>query len=187
MKRKYIIFSISVPILLLICGCTTNEYQKITVTKEDISFSFEYPATYQNHDETYFSITLLRWDGETLAWDYSNFNTVFSIQIFDQTEEFPDAASYLDACLTNYSEAPDYELFERSKILLSGVEGEFISYKARAGLSGEYINPKTSYFREIYLDYGDKRWVISIDCYQEMVEQVTEEFDHIIKTFRFLN
>lgn len=178
------------PCILFVSSCTPNEYQKIMVTKKDITFSFEYPATYQNHDETKFSITFLRWDGDTLAPDYSNINTAFSINIYNQTEEFPNATSYLDRCLTNYSDAPDYELFERSKILLSGVGGEFVSYKMRSGHpsgGGEYLDPKTSYFREVYLDYRDKQWVISIDCYQEMIEQVTEEFDHIIKSFKFLD
>ena len=193
MNWKYIMIIIPVPILLLICGCTLNGYQKITLTKQDVTFSFEYPITYQQQEESdgsiayTFSVVFLRPDGDTIKLDYSNINTAFSIHIFDQTEKFPNATSYLDARLSDYSDALDYQLFERSRILLSGVEGEFASYKMRTGLSGEYLDPKTSYFREVYLDYKGKEWVIDISCYQEMIEQVKEEFDHIIQTFKFLD
>ena len=48
-------------------------------------------------------------------------------------------------------------------------------------------NSKISYFREVYLDYGDKIRVIGIFCYQEMIEQVTKEFEHIVKSFKFID
>jgi hypothetical protein len=192
MKTNLLVFGILL-VLITVLGCTSSKYQEILITKQGVSFIFKCPITYQNQEKTPTSfesashVGFLRPNGKTITIDPSNINTGLNIYVYDTTSEYPNAKTYLDKCLQGYSISPNYELFERSPIVLSGVESEFVSYKVKSGLSGEYLDSQVSYYREVYLDYKDKIWVIGAFCYKEMTSQVENEFSQIISSFKFLN
>jgi hypothetical protein len=69
---------------------------------------------------------------------------------------------------------------------VDGVDSDYVSYKIRFGLIGEYLDPRVSYCKEIFLDYKEKIIIIGITYYEDMSARVEKEFPHIIKSFKFL-
>jgi hypothetical protein len=191
--KRYIILVICFLILASSPGCASGEYQQVNITKQGINFSFSCPVTYQDQETAQNSfeyksqVVFLRPYGETIALDRLNINTTFSIHLYRTSQEYPDAKAYLNERLVNFSSNPDFKLFELTKMKLDGVDGDYVSYKIRFGLIGEYLDPRISYCKEIYVDYKEKIISVGITYYEDMSAQVEKEFLHIIKSFKFLN
>lgn len=180
-------------IIILFSGCTANEYKQITKTREGITFSFECPVSYQ--EQLYYGsnsiVVLLRPGTENLTSVYLDANTSFVILITDPTGENRDAKTKLENLIEIWSNLPsfhEYQFIERSDIVVSGIQGELFVCSLKGLEAGtDMLFPFPSIIRKIYLDYDDKIVEISMDCYPEMAEQVEEEFEHIINSFKFLN
>ena len=194
-KKHYFIFAIILLISVLVSGCTTDGYQKIVETKQGVKFSFECPTSYKNLTEpedalSDFTFILIRPDGD-LSWESWNVNTEFGIEIYTADEEYDSAKSRLDDLLKSYSNLGSYHefnLLERSKVEISGIEGELVVYTFRYFEIGtDMLASHLSMVREAYLDYQDQIWIIWVKSYSESTDQVKEEFDHIIKIFKFLD
>jgi hypothetical protein len=192
--RKSIIVIIILLAVASMFSCSSSGYKRITENKEGIKFSFEYPLSYQENknpdNENDFSVILSRYDDESESLEFRNINTSFAVIIYEPSEEEPDAKSFLDNKLLKLSKLPvyqEYKLLERSTIMVSGINSEFILFSGRALMSGDYLDSKISYVRDIYLDYKKKIVNIGVICYPQVNDQVKEEFENILKSFKFFN
>ena len=76
---------------------------------------------------------------------------------------------------------------ERLPITVSGVEGELIVYLVDKLMPIPVEDGKNLwYVRIVYFDYNDLTWEIVAKCNQNIQEEVTIYFNHIIETFEIL-
>jgi hypothetical protein len=179
-----IIIILMTTLLSISCGSIDNGYKKIITTKVGIRFSFECPSSYQDKNDT------LRLNGSFLlnrvsdnsTWD--NPDTTLYFFIYNPETYFPDAKSKIDELLKteeiSYPSA-NFKLLERSNINVAGIKGESLSYSVvyRVGV------PR--YFSYVYFDYKWLIWAFEIEALDPVSVQAKTEFDHIIKSFKFLD
>jgi|WetSurMetagenome_2_1015567.scaffolds.fasta_scaffold377412_2 hypothetical protein len=191
-KHNFRLVTIIVAIIILIAtiatvSCNTNnEYQKVTVTKGGVRFSFEYPSSYQDKNGDLKDSSLLKGIfifkrvSNNSTWE--NPDTIFSLNIYYPSEFRPDAKAKLDELLkTVESTDPNtkFNLLERSNLNISNINGELLSYSKIYG--------STHFFYILYFDYKGLIWSLIIDSLETTSVQAKTEFDHIIKTFKFLD
>jgi hypothetical protein len=190
-KFYYIIKSLLVLTLLLMflipvsCSINSNGYQKAIITKGGVRLSFEYPLSYQDTNKTLnsnllkHSFLLKRVDANNTS---DNSDTKFTLFIINPSEFRPDAKAEIDEyqkTVESTNPSVKYKLLERSKINVAGVEGEMISYSAT------YEIPQ--FFIVVFFDYKGMRWNLNFDALDTVSENVKAEFDHIIRSIKFLD
>ena len=180
-------------IIISLIGC--SKYNHFSLTEGIAHFSFEYPSSY------YLESTRL----EEKPWDYTR------IRLLSKDEEFPLAHLAqiivdIENISTRYSNIDeeieqliswatsqgyrDFCLLERFDVEIAGVEGKGItySYSSRLESTGvgfrDVIPPAIT--RNIYFEYNDKIWYISITASEDYAETAKADFEHIIETFKFI-
>jgi hypothetical protein len=190
----YIISTVLIASSLLFTGC--SEYKIFTLEKGIAHFTFEYPSVYKvgkvevRSDLDYTDVTL---NGPGVRYTEGTNRTYIYIFIQATSEAFPNAESSLEYELTFNDGLPlkDYQLLERSQISVAGIDGEQIIYYWDMGVP-EYPDdpepePIPTIMREVYFDYGNLIWTLSIRSNQAIVEEANAIFEHMLETFQILD
>lgn len=211
MKRIFIYFIVLLCIIAISQGfaCTKSEYKKITIENELCSFSLEYPAHYDKDFREVLDFNIpfiyLLLDGpvvketaEVFDPDSGSIKTVVgergssSINVIISNYKVYHGESYtatdrIEAVLKGMVKWENFQLLERSPITVSGVEGELIVYLVDKLMPVPVEDGKNlEYVRAAYFDYNDLTWEIVAKCNQDIQEEVTGYFNHIIGTFEIL-
>jgi hypothetical protein len=81
----------------------------------------------------------------------------------------------------------NFELLERSSVMVSEIEGERITYLVDRLMPLPVEDGRNlDYIRAVYFDHNDLIWVIEAICDEEISEITKFEFDHIVQTFKIL-
>jgi len=181
-------------IIILFSGCTANEYKQITKTIKGINFSFEYPRSYIDTNDTLredsqhkYAVILKRPSNNPTI---DEFDTNFAIWIYDIPDNAPDANTLVQDLLQSRENLPsyhEYEFIEHSSVEVAGIQAELIVYSMKSLGVGEVLATYPSVYRDIYFDYEEHRVDIHISSFPELAEQVEKEFEHIINSFKFLD
>ena len=190
------------------CDSTEGEYRTFTECNEMCSFSFEYSTYYEKpdvhrdlSDEGHWIAFYLKAPPKSLELivpDTANdtVRTVTSsyapayihVMIIRPEENSDNAESRVDSTISHLARWENYELFDRSPITVSGIEGELIYYLVDWLLpvpTGE--GPGLKYVREVYFDYDGLIWWLEAISELEMVDQVKADFEHLLETFQILD
>lgn len=200
MTRQRIISLLISSILIsavFLTGCGTNTasptdpgYVKATAIKLGISFSFEYPISYEKQTLDAFedtggdpSVSLLyRQPGST--------NVKADKQIYVRACEpivnRPDAAAWTEVHINLLEENdPVFELIERSTIQVAGIDGNMVAY--HSSVMGNLLSTVYTVCREAYIDYKGYIWKITVIAIEELGDQTEPDFQHLIQSFEFLD
>jgi hypothetical protein len=190
-------------------SCSNNPYKTITISNELGSYSLEYPSHYEKHiwDNLEFKVPYTRLllegpigkeEAEVFDPNTGEIITIVgergtsSIEIFISNYKVHFGESYLatdkiDSVLEGEASWANFQLLERSSRTVSGVEGEMIAYLVDRLMPIPVEDGKNlDYVRAVYFDYNNLTWHIEAKCRQELREQVTADFEHIIQTFQIL-
>jgi hypothetical protein len=187
-KSNFRLVKIIVAVIILVAtivtvSCNINtEYQKVTVTKGGVRFSFEYPSSYQDKNHTlYNDVTgsfLLKRVNDANTWD----NSDTSLFGFFNTK-YPSAQAFLDALLQDLKTADSsnqIKILENSEVMVGGVEGDLVYYSAEYGKRPHFLT-------YVFFDYKGQTCSLNIDALGTVSEQAKSEFNHIIESFEFLD
>ena len=188
MSSYKLLFLIIILLMLLVsinCGVDQNGFKKAVVTKQGVRFSFEYPYSYKDINDTLnssivTSSLLLHRVDDNNTWD--NSDTEFRISITDKSY-YPSAKAYLDATLRNINSADSsnqIEILKNSSVKVAGVEGYLLEYTA--------VYSKRSHFLiYLFFDYNDLVWTIYMDALATVTEKAKDEFEYIYQSFEFVD
>lgn len=202
MKRVYLALCLVTVLALaaILMGCGRNDttgYKEFIVSEGPVPFSLEYPVSYQKPsvDRTaephITSVTFIRivWEGER----YSVLSTV-DVSIYDATYYSTDASALLAESLRKFEDGflyDDFQLLERSQIIVSGIQGEEIVYSYtwtptwRDHSTGE--DPYVMRGRRIYFYSDGVIWELTLGSPLSEVEIANADFEHILETFQILD
>jgi hypothetical protein len=196
MKRKITLFFLITTIMLAgisNTGCAKTNYtgyKQTTANIRGVFISFKYPDSYKDQSGTLtkpleepFGILLgIPYNSQ---YGYPLENPILEIGSY---KSYSNAKSELDDLLNGYKNLINlkdrYQLIERYTTIVGGIKSESAAYWII------YVNDpseKPTFVRVVYLDHKKLIWTIKVSSYQDMEEQAKTEFDHIIKSFKFLN
>ncbi len=183
------ILVISIPFTACSNASENSGYVLETLTKRNISFSFEYPAGYEKNalnpdveesDES-----------DVVGQNYiakSNDNMSakqISIQVWNPMVDFSDAKARLDYFTANIQTAGlDPEISEHSPLRIAGVDGEQLVYSLTIEGVTDIPNRLTCWVAAF--DYRGQIWLISVATNMETTVEAKADFDHMVSTFKFL-
>jgi hypothetical protein len=185
---------LATPILITSCSSTPQSgspgYFLETLTKRDISFSFEYPDDYEKVDPNPYESAGSNIDivGEIYhaTDDETKTSTQLTIQLWNPTADYPDAKARLDWYATNvYNVGENPEINERSSLRVAGVDGEKLVYTYV--LESDIEMPNQINCWVVGFDSKGQIWLISICTNIEAPEEAKADFDYLISTFKFLD
>ncbi len=191
-NRKALIVLITLLIIVgvVLSGCSSTEYIKATAIKRGNSFSFEYPSTFKKLTPDAFddiggdnSVSLLYTEpGSNRGKADMQIYIIANSPIAGR----PDAAAWEEAHIKILEQSDDeFELYERSTIQVSGIEGYKIVYYTT--ILGNYLNSMKLVCRDVYIDYKEYIWKISVLAVEEMGDEAEPIFQHLIESFKFLD
>ncbi len=177
---------------LLLAGCSGSNsaggsnasYKEVTVTKQGITFSFEYPENYEDGfgtldaDSPDPNLVNL---GVPIDANISNQNPNLAIVIIKNNA---DAKAALDKRLQGFQQKASenqYQMIEQSSIKISGIDAQSAAYSIV--LSPDKSGQK-SIVREAFLNYNNLLWAIGISCYEDKSAEAKEAFDRLVQTFK---
>jgi hypothetical protein len=190
-------------------GCSNQgDYQMFTARNTFCSFSVEYPSTFDHTDgprldvqEEYFSVGFAFPEKEYQmvdpALDGKNagavtvYHTPAYISIFiSKSDRGFTAKTLVEDYLDKESSWADYELLERSTMIISGINAEYAHFVDSSLLPmlpapGKDIPLK--HYIWAYFDYNDLIWQIEVEYDEEMAKQIESDFEHVIQTFKLLD
>lgn len=174
-------------------------YSKYSLTEGIAYFSFEYPSRYYVEftrlESSFREETMVRLltrnkestnehDAEILVY-VENIDSPRYLNYLNIDEEIEH--HILGASSTVFR---DFYLLERFDVEIAGVKGKGIifSYSSRLESVGagfrDVIQPAIS--RDIYFEYDEKIWFISVTACEGYAETVKADFEHVIETFKIL-
>lgn len=166
-------------------------YRMPKVFKGFASFLYQYPAS--------FGPLVRDWSVEPLSTSVvaTSFDQAGELQgmlyvfVTRVSSALPGAKAMLGDNLHNYEAfmLHDFELLERSRVAVDGMEGERIVYSyvtLRETKQSDSITrlPKVAY--EAYFDSKGLIWQIGLDGRADMAKQNEAHFEHILQTFKIL-
>jgi hypothetical protein len=182
--------------LPLFAGCNggNDRYDKVTVTKGSMTFSFEYPNSLKDGNNStknrflYESIGLdetkdIKIDGKVHTTKSLGIyiNNITST-IFDAKTEIDRSVEILTA--GNYP-IEQVKILERSNMMIAGISGEMLHFNAVLPETKSFDNHLMS-SRSLSFVYGGYIWVIDYYTYVELENEASVEFEHIVNSFKFL-
>ncbi len=194
MKNRVLVLLVLIlsAIIIILSGC--SGYKEVTLTRKGIQFSFEYPSSYIDTNDTLredsqhkYAVILKRPSNNPTI---DEFDTNFAIWIYDIPDNAPDANTLVQDLLQSRENLPsyhEYEFIEHSSVEVAGIQAELIVYSMKSLGVGEVLATYPSVYRDIYFDYEEHRVDIHISSFPELAEQVEKEFEHIINSFKFLD
>lgn len=182
---KIIALILVLSITLTSAGCNNNEFKTINVTKRGVRFTFECPSSYldRNHtlDSEMFqgSLLLERVDTDN-TWD--NSNTTFTIGVSDRAQ-YSNAQGYIDYLIQDFKTAgseAQINIINRSPIQIAGNTGEYFTYTETLSSSSHLLIYAT-------YDHDNFIWILRMDAFSSISDQAKSEFDHIVKSLKYLD
>lgn len=197
------------PIILLtvfmgFSACVNDSlYKEVTITREDISFTFEYPSLYEDINNTLS-------DGNQEDWidlvcsikyttptdEYSQFGRYdreFGILFFTSSENpyvsvpYTNAKEYLEYYINNsIVNGLGFTLIEKSNAVISGIQAEKV-ISSHGTAYETYLGSHLCKTISLFFDYRNLIWGISLTYHIEVAEEAEKEFDHIVNSFKFIN
>jgi len=181
-------------ITLTACSSTPEssnpDYVLETLTKRDISFSFEYPVGYEKDDPNPYESTDINTDiiGERYLALYPDTQTSkqINIQLWNPTADYPNAKARLDYYAANIKNAwQNAEISERSPLRVAGVDGDKLVY---AYVIEDNIDmPNRINCWVAAFDVKGQIWFITMGTNMEAPDEAKADFEHLINTLKLLN
>jgi len=191
------------------CDKSFDGYKKITINNELGSYSLEYPSHYEKNvwDNLEFKVpyTYLIFEGPVRKETMDVFDpetgeikkvtgergtSEISVHVSNFKEyygEYYSGAYFFKILLEGEAKWENFQLIERSPITVSDVEGELIVYLVDKLMPIPVEDGKNlEYVRAAYFDYNELTWRIVAKCNQDIQEEVTVYFNHLIETFEIL-
>jgi hypothetical protein len=116
---------------------------------------------------------------------------VIHLNVFDPSSYFDypiKSNDYLETALKGEARWKNFKLLERSPVRVSNVTGEIIVYQVDKLLPIPVENGlQLEYNRAIYFDYNNLIWILEAKADQDMADNITADFNHVIQTFKILN
>ncbi|MFC1953473.1 hypothetical protein ACFLWR_05020 [Chloroflexota bacterium] len=188
-------------------------YKTITVITDYYGFSLEYPTFYEKKrprniypewtiPNTLVSFRAPKANHEVMVVSGDRFKTVTSeyipahiaVQLYDPTANSSikarPASEILNDRLEGQARWENYKLIERSPIIVSGVEGEYVEWEVDwvtlfANKSNE---PRLEYKWQVLFDHKGMRWEISaLSSGSDLKDRIEADFHHVVKTFKILD
>jgi hypothetical protein len=193
----YLFLLVFVLILPLFVGCNGDNagYEKATVIKGSMTFSFEYPNSLKDTDNSIknrFIYEFIRLGDsiDTKIDGKTHTRKSLRVGIWDITSSIFDAKTKIDReveILTagNYL-IQQVEILERSNTLISGISGELLHFNAVFPDETSTSENHLMSSRSLAFVYEGYIWVIDYNTYVELENEASVEFEHIVKSFKFL-
>ena len=173
-------------------GCATTDpgYVKATATKQGISFSFEYPVSYEKLTPDAFedtggdpSVSLLYAIPGSIM---EKADKQIYIRPCDPIPSRPDATAWTEEHIKLLeNNDPRFELIERSAVQVAGIDGQMVAY--HSSVLGNYLNSPNLTCWDAYIDYQGYIWKISVLAIEEIGDQAEPDFENLINSFEFLD
>lgn len=196
--RKLVLYPLVISLvmnLILMTGCNDGDtgYKEVTVTKGSITFSFDYPDTLWDSSNTTQNSFIYEW---IFLSDSADDNQIGKIQykkalvirIWDITNEFFNAETVIDQTIevltTGNYPFEQVELLKRTNTMISGISGEMVHYNAVFPENAN--NNHLMSCHKLAFIYRDYIWAIDYNAYIELENEASAEFEHIVKSFQFL-
>ena len=185
-------------ILLLVLGMTMltfqgcGEYRKCTFhSGGNTRYSFEYPSTYRKESDDsasqYFTSVFLWLPGRKGATFLANPSIAVMIT-FPSAIEINAKAS-LESDLDNGMNLQEFQLLERSEIIVSGIQAEQIVFSWLMTSEASSFEPQIYYIwsgRKVYFNYEGEIWILTLKSTANAIVQANADFNHFLQTFRIL-
>ncbi len=182
----------SLPFLITSCGI----YMDFSTRNMVANCFFEYPLPYLSlHvDRTVTDMTIINGSRPDFSKQQSpSLGTLLSVIGFKTNVSFPGYLSYLEWDLGHAKQGQsddEFKLVERSIITVDNVSGEKIIYQYVRHSDPLVVEetkqiPAISY--EAYFENNGLLWNIQVSAITERANQAKADFEHIIKTFKFLD
>jgi hypothetical protein len=168
---------------LFVTGSCSFGHKEAVFKDGDIAFSFQYPSSYTHGEKTSDEISL--WKPVSDSNYYEGSRTI-DVKVWRQSD-FSNANARLEYSLkTRQDFWWNFVIHDRSQIEVDGIKAEKVIY---SGEFGEGKIPVNDYLVfDVYLDYHDMIWKISLICdANEQNSNAEQEFNEIIDSFKFLN
>ena len=169
---------------------SNSGYVLETLTKRDISFSFEYPVGYEKSDPNPYESTDINTDviGERYLALYNDTKTSkqINIQLWNPTADYPDAKARLDyyaSNIENVGENP--EISERSPLRVAAVDGEKLVYTYVIENTTDMPNRINCWVAAF--DVKGQIWFVTMGTNMEAPDEAKADFEHLINTLKLLN
>lgn len=183
---------------------TSDDGFKIMEVKNKIAhFSFEYRTYYHEIedpnivDDSSFRFTSLTIaaskktvqmpnpepgkSGDTVEMSYTPASIYFNIgNALKLPYRF--ATERIDNSIISWGTWPNFELFERKSIMISGQQAEMASYQVDG-----ILVPKLLFQADVAFDYNGQAWDLQARSDIALAESVKDDLEHIIKTFKILD
>ncbi len=173
-------------LLFSITSCESSGYNKYTQRKGIAHFSFEYPESYEESsyyiDSDYTSISHARWQNDDWLESW------FKVRVFEVGwAGYLDATDLLEHNIQLGTEE-DYQILERSSIIIAGIKGEkLISSYTPDTYESDLKEPTLLINRKVYFDYNGFIWEISMISIEKVAEADEPGWEHLLETFRILD
>jgi hypothetical protein len=185
-------------------------YKTVLVKSPLASYSLEYPADYRQDGPTteidrsipYTDLILsapIRIVNAQVPDTDGGIKTVtghrgwgaITIEVYN-TEKEPtvsqNSSERLENDMRGEARWKNFKLLERSPVTVSNVTGEIIVYLVDKLLPIPVENGlQLEYHRAIYFDHNNLIWVLEAKADQDMADNITADFNHVIRTFKILN
>lgn len=203
----YTIITVLLVLLLVTTGCSLDGYKTFTAKNRLCHFSLEYPRAYSDRDGPTLDLNYVYYTVDFLvppkgyqmvnpdpnAQDSGTvtvYHTPGFLHVFISESDGYTAESLIEKYLTVQARWANYNLLERSTILVSDISAEYAYFVSSSLLPmrpapGEEIPLK--HYRWVYFDYEGFIWQIELEYDGEMAEQATGDFEYVIQTFKILD
>jgi hypothetical protein len=194
-KFRYSVYIISIVLTansFFLTGC--SEYKTFTIYEGIAHFSFQYPSYYEIArigvgTNTITDVIL----GSPAPEEYKDVTgghpqeeddlpSIF-IQVRESSDTWPSAEQCLEKDLRTLQNTFDvFDIRSQKKITLFDIQADQITYLCKDN-DWPYSEVRT----EVYFDYGELVWIISIFSPERFSQDYVSVFNHILKTFRIIN
>jgi hypothetical protein len=192
---------------LTACYMSDDDYRTMVVNNDVAGFSFEYRAYYHDRDGPYvveqsdFQFTYIYVlartkerpmanpepgsEGDTVAMSYvpASINIRVSNQLLMQSKYSRTAVERIENSISSWSRWENFNLLERSKVVVAGIEAEFIAYE----IDSIFSSWPLEYHIEIAFDHEGICWDIEATCRDtDLREMLRQDIEHLVSTFVIL-
>lgn len=198
--------------ILAMTGCNSSDsgFKSVTIENELCHYSLEYPAQYDKNiwdnlefkvPYTHLSLIAPEISEEIEVFDPSSGEIItvvghqspafIRVVVSDSKEywgESYSATDELEELLEDMAKWANFELLERAPLTVAGIEGEMVAYLVDKLMPiPREDGQRLEYHRVVYFEYDGLIWEIEAGCNQEIMDQVRDDFEHIIETFTILD
>ena len=186
LNKIFIIFLTLVITLIITSGCSINndQYKKVTVTKNGIRFSFEYPSSYHdlNHtlDSPILTGSLLLVRKVKYSSENPDTKLMMSITTGSSYSKAENEINNIIKELQQSDPSNHINILENKEIYVAGVKGFYLYFYAEYGQVPRYLT-------HVYFDWKDRTFKVNMDALEPVADKAKNEFDHIITSIKFLD